>query len=84
MDLHIREVVIFNLNDYLISLIPDQDQEKIRTYNRKTARVTNIKKISDVNKYYTIRFPDGFVIKEIEDKHLTPIKARNFKSKKHR
>ena len=79
--IHIKEVVTFRLNDYLMSLESDQDHDKIKTYDGKTARVSRINKVSQIKTYYDIRFPDGFVIKQIEEKHCPPIRARRYKGK---
>ena len=77
--IHENEVVTFYMNDYLMTLVSDQDTERIRKHDRKTARVKNGKHKDGKPSYYDVKFPDGFIIKQIEDTHLTPIKARKYK-----
>ena len=80
MDLKVREVVVFRFNEYLMSLTPNQDESKIRSYDRKTARVlSKVEEVQTRGIFYNIKFPDGFVLREISASHLHPILASKYK-----
>ena len=61
-----------------MSLEPEQDAEKIRSYDGKTGRVHNGIHQDGKPSYWDFRNADGFTIKKVEDSHLQPIKPRNY------
>ena len=80
--LHNQDVVIFKSGDLLKSLVSGQDWEKVKSHNKKTAKIHSKDTQYEVGNYYTIKFPGGFIIKSIFVNHLIPIKPRKYGSNK--